>query len=91
MPSAPAAAMPTMPMPGPPDLEATDEALNAQYRQIVELYEAGTYDAAIPLANELGTQSKDDLARIRHHTRLRSAYLPGSTKQRASSPKPSPM
>ncbi|MEO8420083.1 MAG: tetratricopeptide repeat protein [Hyphomicrobium sp.] len=53
MPSAPAAEMPTMPMPMPPGFDDTDGALNAQYRQIVELYEKGTYDAAIPLANEL--------------------------------------
>ena len=53
MPSAPIPTMPTLPVPVPPRFEHTDEALNAQYRQIVELYEAGTYDAAVPLANEL--------------------------------------
>ncbi|MDP1910477.1 MAG: tetratricopeptide repeat protein, partial [Hyphomicrobium sp.] len=53
MPTMPAPSMPAMPMPGPPGLETDDWALNAQYRQIVELYEAGDYAAGVPLANEL--------------------------------------
>jgi tetratricopeptide (TPR) repeat protein len=62
MPPSPSPSAPSMPMPEmsvppipvmPPGLEATDTTLNALYQRIVELYEAGTYDEAVPLADEL--------------------------------------